>query len=50
MYVSSVMRFILFDSVLAKECHIRRAGAGGKDPVSAFSCGNCFNLRDVRQV
>jgi len=23
MYVSSVMRFILFDSVLAKECHIR---------------------------
>jgi hypothetical protein len=23
-YVSSVMRFILFDSVLAKECHIRR--------------------------
>ena len=27
MYVSSVMRFILFDSVLAKECHIR-AGWG----------------------
>jgi len=25
MYVSSVMRFILFDSVLAKECHIRLA-------------------------
>jgi hypothetical protein len=24
MYISSVMRFILFDSVLAKECHIRR--------------------------
>ena len=24
MYVSSVMRFILFDSVLAKECHIRK--------------------------
>jgi hypothetical protein len=24
MYVSSVMRFILFDSVLAKECHIRQ--------------------------
>jgi hypothetical protein len=23
MYVSSVMRFILFDSILAKECHIR---------------------------
>jgi hypothetical protein len=34
-YVSSVMRFILFDSVLAKECHIRqgwgrRQGAGWK--------------------
>jgi hypothetical protein len=24
MYISSVMRFILFDSVLAKECHIRQ--------------------------
>ena len=35
MYISSVMRFILFDSVLAKECHIRRGwsrrqGAGWK--------------------
>jgi hypothetical protein len=33
MYVSSVMRFILFDSVMAKQCHIRqgwsrRQGAG----------------------
>jgi|GEM_PF-204987 len=33
MYVSSVMRFILFDSIIAKECHIRwgwsrRMGAG----------------------
>jgi hypothetical protein len=33
MYISSVMRFVLFDSVLAKECHIRqnfnrRQGAG----------------------
>jgi hypothetical protein len=33
MYISSVMRFILFDSVVAKECHIRegwsqRQGAG----------------------
>jgi hypothetical protein len=33
MYVSSVMRFILFDSVIARECHIRegwsrRMGAG----------------------
>src|SRR5258708_9166090 len=24
MYISSVMRFILFDSVLGKECHIRQ--------------------------
>ena len=24
MYISSVMRFILFDSILAKECHIRQ--------------------------
>ena len=35
LYVSSVMRFVLFDSVLAKECRIRRAwsrrqGAGAK--------------------
>lgn len=35
MYVSSVMRFILFDSVLKRECHIRdgwscRQGAGWK--------------------
>ncbi len=35
MYVSSVMRFILFDGVLTKECHIRqgwsrRQGAGWK--------------------
>ena len=26
-YVSSVMRFILFDSIIAKECHIRRGWA-----------------------
>jgi hypothetical protein len=25
LYVSSVMRFVLFDSVIAKECHIRQA-------------------------
>ncbi len=35
MYISSVMRFILFDSVLARECHIRdgwarRLGTGWK--------------------
>ena len=33
MYVNSVMRFVLFDSVVAKECHIgqswiRRQGPG----------------------
>lgn len=27
LYVSSVMRFILFDSVIAKECHIRKGSA-----------------------
>jgi hypothetical protein len=27
LYVSSVMRFILFDSVIAKECHIRKGWA-----------------------
>jgi len=32
MYVSSVMRFILFDSVLAKECHIRESWSRGQGP------------------
>ena len=32
MYVSSVMRFILFDSVLAKECHIREDWNRRQDP------------------
>ena len=32
LYVSSVMRFILFDSVLAKECHIRRGWARRQGP------------------
>jgi hypothetical protein len=32
MYVSSVMRFILFDSVLAKECHIRRGWSQRQGP------------------
>ena len=32
MYVSSVMRFILFDSVLAKECHIRAGWRRRQDP------------------
>ena len=32
MYVSSVMRFILFDSVLAKECHIRQGWSQRQGP------------------
>ena len=32
MYVSSVMRFILFDSVLAKECHIRKGWSRRQSP------------------
>ena len=32
MYVSSVMRFILFDSVLAKECHIRQGWSHRQAP------------------
>jgi hypothetical protein len=32
MYISSVMRFILFDSVLAKECHIRRSWSRRQGP------------------
>jgi hypothetical protein len=32
MYISSVMRFILFDSVLAKECHIREGWGRRQEP------------------
>jgi hypothetical protein len=32
MYVSSVMRFILFDSVVAKECHIRQGWSRRQGP------------------
>jgi hypothetical protein len=32
MYISSVMRFILFDSVLAKECHVRDGWNGRQGP------------------
>lgn len=32
MYVSSVMRFILFDSVLAKECHIGASWTARQEP------------------
>ena len=31
-YVSSVMRFILFDSIVARECHIRAGWTRRKDP------------------
>jgi hypothetical protein len=45
MYVSSVMRFILFDSILARECHIRmgwgrRQGPGGR----LFLWKLCYSL------
>jgi hypothetical protein len=32
MYISSVMRFILFDSIVARECHVRRGWARRKEP------------------
>ena len=32
MYVSSVMRFILFDSILAKQCHIRQGWSRRQGP------------------
>jgi hypothetical protein len=32
MYISSVMRFILFDSVIAKECHIRDGWGRRQEP------------------
>ena len=32
MYVSSVMRFVLFDSVVARECHIRRFWSNRRRP------------------
>ncbi len=32
MYISSVMRFILFDSILAKECHIRNGWSHRQSP------------------
>lgn len=36
MYISSVMRFILFDSVLAKECHIRVGWSRRQGPAWRF--------------
>jgi hypothetical protein len=32
LYVSSVMRFVLFDTVIAKECHIRQAWVRRQEP------------------
>jgi hypothetical protein len=32
MYVSSVMRFVLFDSIIARECHIRQSWARRQGP------------------
>jgi hypothetical protein len=32
MYISSVMRFVLFDSVMAKECHIRQGWSRRQGP------------------
>jgi len=32
LYITSMMRFILFDSVIAKECHIRQGWARRKSP------------------
>jgi len=31
LYISSMMRFVLFDSVVAKECHIRRSWSARQD-------------------
>jgi hypothetical protein len=36
MYISSVMRFILFDSIVAKECHIRRGWRERQQPGSRY--------------
>jgi hypothetical protein len=42
MYIGSVMRFVLFDSILAKECRIRQGWNQGKVPDGNTSCGSCF--------
>jgi hypothetical protein len=38
MYVSSVMRFVLFDSILAKECHIRQGWNRRQGPAWKYFC------------
>jgi hypothetical protein len=37
-YIGSVMRFILFDSVIARECHIRAGWARRRGPGLRFFC------------
>lgn len=44
MYISSVMRFILFDSVLAKECHIRDGWMRRQGPGWRFFLWKLFYL------
>jgi hypothetical protein len=38
LYINSVMRFILFDSVVARECHIRRGWARRRHAGISFFC------------
>jgi hypothetical protein len=43
MYISSVMQFILFDSIVARECHVRRGWTRRKEPgYRFFRGGYCF--------
>lgn len=37
-YIASMMRFILFDSIIAKECHIRKGWARRKGPGLRLFC------------
>ena len=37
-YITSMMRFILFDSIISRECHIRRGWAVRKRPGFRFFC------------
>ena len=48
MYVSSVMRFVLFDSVLAKECHIRQGWSRGRARDAIFRLEAALHGGDVR--
>ena len=44
MYISSVMRFILFDSVMAKECHIREGWIRRQGPGLRYFLWKLFYL------